>query len=39
MLEHADQSIWGEFNNTKEVRNWKHIGDGLIPSHWIKTII
>ncbi|WP_445404216.1 DUF3732 domain-containing protein [Acinetobacter vivianii] len=37
VLEHADQSIWGEFKNTKEVRNWKHIGDGLIPSHWIKT--
>lgn len=39
VLEHADQSIWGEFENTIEVRNWKRIGEGLIPSHWIKTTI
>lgn len=39
VLEHADQSIWGEFENTIEIRNWKRIDDGLIPCHWVKTTV
>lgn len=37
VLEHADQSIWGGLKNIVEVRNWKQIGDGLIPRHWIRS--
>lgn len=37
VLEHADQSIWGNLKNTIEVRNWKSIDDGLIPKDWIRT--
>ncbi|QPK65276.1 DUF3732 domain-containing protein [Methylomonas sp. LL1] len=34
VLEHADNSIWGEIPNTVEVENWKADGQGLIPSSW-----
>lgn len=34
VLEHADNSIWGEFSNTVESANWKAEGQGLIPSTW-----
>jgi len=37
VLEHADQSIWGGFNNTVEIRNWKKQEDGLIPKEWVRT--
>lgn len=39
VLEHADQSIWGNLENTVEIRNWKKKDDGLIPKEWIRTSI
>jgi len=35
VLEHADQSIWGDVKNTHESACWKEEGDGLIPKNWI----
>ncbi|MGG1950442.1 DUF3732 domain-containing protein [Ralstonia solanacearum] len=34
VLDHADQSIWGEVADTVEVANWKELNAGLIPSWW-----
>ncbi|HCY61907.1 MAG TPA: DUF3732 domain-containing protein [Oxalobacteraceae bacterium] len=34
VLEHADQSIWGNFSGINEVANWKPKGTGLIPAWW-----
>lgn len=34
VLEHADESIWGHFQSTVPVANWKSEGDGLIPAAW-----
>ncbi len=36
VLEHADNSIWGQVDNTYESACWKDEGDGLIPKKWIK---
>ncbi|MDR6583449.1 DUF3732 domain-containing protein [Herbaspirillum frisingense] len=35
VLEHADNSIWGEVKNTHQVAAWKNRSDGLIPIEWI----
>lgn len=35
VLEHADDSIWGEIPNTIEVASWKAEGLGLIPHSWL----
>lgn len=34
VLEHADDSIWGEVPHTIEVANWKAEDNGLIPKSW-----
>lgn len=34
VLEHADDSIWGEFPHTIEAANWKAEDRGLIPKSW-----
>lgn len=34
VLEHADQTIWGEVQNINPVEAWKQDGDGLIPAYW-----
>lgn len=34
VLEHADDSIWGDVPHMKEAANWKADGMGLIPSFW-----
>ncbi|NVD96483.1 DUF3732 domain-containing protein [Massilia sp. BJB1822] len=34
VLEHADRTIWGEYD-MHEVAKWKHEGEGLIPSEWL----
>lgn len=34
VLEHADDSIWGEVPHTNEAANWKADEMGLIPSFW-----
>lgn len=39
VLEHADQSIWGNLENTVEIRSWKKKDDGLIPKEWIRTLV
>lgn len=39
VLEHADQSIWGDLENIVEVRNWKGLEDGLIPKHWVRSSV
>jgi len=36
VLEHADNSIWGQVDNTHESACWKDDGDGLIPQNWIR---
>lgn len=35
VLEHADQSIWGQVPDTHEVANWKSEGEGLILEEWL----
>lgn len=35
VLEHADQSIWGDVDGTYEVANWKNKDEGLIPQSWL----
>ncbi|MEK6307282.1 MAG: DUF3732 domain-containing protein [Pantoea dispersa] len=35
VLEHADQTIWGEIPHTYEAAQWKTAKDGLIPKEWV----
>lgn len=34
VLEHADQTIWGDVEDINPVEAWKQDGDGLIPVSW-----
>ncbi|MFZ6677264.1 DUF3732 domain-containing protein [Undibacterium sp. Tian12W] len=38
VLEHADESIWGECLSAIEVANWKAEDQGLIPKNWIRAL-
>lgn len=36
VLEHADESVWGDVENIYEVCEWRGINNKLIPEEWIE---